>query len=60
MEKLISVNQLSDVLGLKKITIYEWVRDNKIPFIKLGKRVLFHPSDIEEFIEANRVEGRKH
>ncbi len=59
MEKLISVNQLSDVLGLKKITIYEWVRDNKIPFIKLGKRVLFHPRDIEDFIKSNRVEERK-
>ncbi len=56
MEKLLSVNQLSDILGLKKITIYEWVRDNKIPFVKLGKRVLFHPHDVEEFIKANRVE----
>ncbi len=56
MEKLLSVNQLSDILGLKRITIYEWVRDNKIPFVKLGKRVLFHPQDVEEFIKANRVE----
>ena len=56
MEKLLSVNQLSDILGLKKITIYEWVRDSKIPFVKLGKRVLFRPKDIEGFINANRVE----
>ncbi len=57
MEKLLNVNQLADILGLKKITVYEWVRSNRIPFIKLGKRVLFHPSDIADFIKANRVEG---
>ena len=57
MDKLLNVNQLSDVLGLKKITIYEWVRNNKIPFIKLGKRVLFHPRDVEEFIKTNRKEA---
>ncbi len=58
MEKLLSVNQLSEILGLKRITIYEWIRDNKIPFIRLGKRVLFHPLDVEEFIKMNRVEGK--
>ena len=57
MEKLLNVNQLADILGLKKITIYEWVRSNKIPFVKLGKRVLFQPSDIADFIKSNRVEG---
>jgi excisionase family DNA binding protein len=56
MEKLLSVNQLASILGLKKPTIYEWVRDNKIPFVKLGKRVLFKPSDITDFIKSNRVE----
>ncbi len=56
MDKLLSVNQLADILGLKKITIYEWVRGKKIPFIKLGKRVLFQPSDVEGFIKTNRVE----
>ncbi len=57
MDKLLNVSQLADILGLKKITIYEWVRNNKIPFIKLGKRVLFHPSDVEEFIKTNRKEA---
>ncbi len=58
MDKLLNVNQLADILGLKKITVYEWVRSNRIPFIKLGKRVLFHPRDVEEFIKSNRVEGQ--
>ncbi len=57
MEKLLSVNQLADILGLKKVTIYEWARDNKIPFIKLGKRVLFQPCDVKEFIKTNRKEA---
>jgi len=56
MEKLLSVNQLADILGLKKITIYEWVRSNRIPFVKLGKRVLFQPSDIADYIKSKRVE----
>lgn len=59
MEKLLNVIQLADILGLKKVTIYEWVENRKIPFIKLGKRVLFHPHDVEEFIKANRIEMTK-
>ncbi len=58
MEKLLSVNQLAGILGLKKTTIYEWVSNRKVPFIKLGKRVLFHPSDIEELIKTNRVKAQ--
>lgn len=58
MEKLLNVNQLADILGIKRITIYEWVHDKKIPFIKLGKRVLFHPQDVEEFIMANKVKSK--
>ena len=55
MEKLLSVSQLAEILGLKQITIYEWVHQRKIPFVKLGKRVLFRKQDIENFIESNRV-----
>lgn len=58
MEPLLSVNQLAEILGLRPITIYEWVQARKIPFVKLGKRVLFRPKDIESFIESNRVSYR--
>jgi len=40
-EKLaISCSEAAKILGLSRNTIYELVRQNKIPFIKYGKRIL--------------------
>ena len=36
-------------------TIYRWVAERKIPYIKSGHRLLFHSEDIEKWIMDHRV-----
>lgn len=46
-------------LGVKDQTLRAW-RSNgavKIPFIKLGKAVIYRVADLDAFIERNRVAG---
>jgi excisionase family DNA binding protein len=56
MERLLNIDQVSDILSLRKTTLYEWVEMRRIPFVRLGKRILFDPNDIRGFIEQNRIE----
>jgi excisionase family DNA binding protein len=51
MERLLNIDELSDMLGVTKATIYSWTSQNKIPHIKLSKRLLkFREGDIVEWI----------
>lgn len=31
------------------------MKDHKIPYVKLGKRVLFRKEDIDKYLETHRV-----
>jgi excisionase family DNA binding protein len=45
-------------LGISKFTLRSWIRQGVIPHVRLGRRVLLAPIDIEKFIAANRIEAR--
>lgn len=55
MQPLLDINQASEILNTPKQTIYKWKRQNRLGFIKLGKRLLFSLTDLETFIEAHRT-----
>ena len=43
--------------GFSVSTLAKWRMDNKnLPFSKMGKYIRYQRSDIETFIESNRVE----
>jgi excisionase family DNA binding protein len=54
--KLLDIIQLAEMLNIKKKTIYEWVRQRKIPYIKLGGLIRFDPEEIEKWVESKKVE----
>lgn len=58
MERLLNIDELSEMLGVTKATIYSWTSQNKIPHIKLSKRLLkFREEDIMEWIAKRSVNG---
>ena len=57
--KLLDMNEASNLLGLKKSTLYALVMRKQITHIKLGKLTRFRPEDIQEFINKNLVEVRQ-
>ncbi len=50
-----SVRQLAKYLGLAEVTIYKYVKDRKIPFTKIGKRVIFLDEQIQEWLKAKSM-----
>ncbi len=67
MYKLLNIDELTEILGVTKATIYSWTSQNKIPHIKLSKRLLkFREDEIIRWVEdksvhdvLGRVQGRK-
>ena len=54
--RLIDVQELSELTGLSKNTIYCWVSQRRIPFVKCGRLTKFDLQKIEEWIEEHSVE----
>lgn len=55
-DRLLSLPEAASRLGVSRHTMRAWIRQRRLPFVRLGRRVLLHPRDVENFIEANRVE----
>ena len=59
MDKLlINVKQLSGLTVLSIFTLYSWINQKRIPYVKVGRLVWFDPGKIEKWIEGNSVEEK--
>jgi excisionase family DNA binding protein len=57
---LLSPIEAAQALGVKLSTIRAWVLHKRLPYIKLGgKLIRFRKTDIEKFVSANVVPARK-
>lgn len=54
-KELLSVKEAATYLNISHFTLRNWVCQRKVPFVKLGKRLLFHPRDLDVFIQTNKV-----
>ncbi len=52
---LLDIPETARYLRISKSTLYRWVHQKKIKYIKIGSRVIFSQSDIDEFINSNRT-----
>ena len=55
MPKLLTVKEVSALTRLSRATIYSYIAAKKIPYNKIGTRVLFEEQQIIKWIEARRV-----
>lgn len=55
MERLLSLKEVSEILGYTKDNQYRFVRrlrkDGYLQGVKIGNKLLFKKSDVEDFIE---------
>ncbi len=58
MLKLLTPDEMADLLGVKKSTIYQWTHQGFIPHVKLGNLVRFRVSAINKWIEKSATAGR--
>ena len=50
----LNADTTSKLLNISKSTIYSYVGKNKIPFIKLGGKLLFSEDDINKWLNSKK------
>jgi excisionase family DNA binding protein len=58
LPRLLSIDALADHLGVTERFVRRLVEDNRVPYLKIGKFVRFHPDDINAWLENTRIEKR--
>lgn len=58
-KQLLNTNEASEFLGISKNTLYEWVIQKKIPYIKVGRLLKFRKEDLEEWLKRRTQEENK-
>ena len=54
-KRLLNIKELSEYLGTPVGTLYQWVSQRRIPFVKLGKSTRFDVQKIQEWVGQNSV-----
>lgn len=57
--RFLSKKELAEYLGLSVFTVDAWVSERReIPFVKMGRRVMFDLNDVLAWIESNKMQPR--
>ena len=54
---LISANKAAETLGVSARTLWTLTRAGTIPFIQLGRRVMYSPSSLQDWVARNTFIG---
>ncbi len=52
---IFTASELSDYIKIKKNTIYIWVSQQRIPYVKLGSRTLFPKKEIDRWLAEHLI-----
>jgi len=55
-KRFIGITGLSEYLDISKNTVYSWIWQRKIPYVKIGRLVKFDLRKIEDWIKERGVE----
>lgn len=53
LEPLLSISEAARILAVSPATLRTWIHRKRIPYVKMGRRVGFHPDTIRNFIAQN-------
>ncbi len=56
-KRLITVKEASEYLGIKVNTLYSWVSQKKIDYVKMGRLTKFDLKVLDKYIENNTIEA---
>lgn len=55
-DRLLSIEEISGMLGVRKSTLYSWSHQRRIPYIKVGSLLRFRLRDIEKWLKQQTVD----
>ena len=54
-ERWVSVEEISEHLGVKKDTVYKWVARKKMPAHKVGRLLKFQIKEVDRWVRAGKA-----
>ena len=51
-DQLMTIKEVADFLRISTISAYSWVRDGKLPAIRIGKEWRVRTRDLDEWLEV--------
>ena len=58
MSRLMTPQEVAEMLQVRPSTIYQWVHQEFIPHVKLGRLLRFRECDVMAWLEKRAKEGR--
>lgn len=58
MEKLLTIQQLSELIQVSPKTIYQWTHIGYVPYYKLPKGIRFRQQEVEIWLKRKKKGGR--
>ena len=55
LDRLLNVEECAQLLSICVPTLYSYTQNNKIPYSKKGKRLMFLKSEILDWVKSGRV-----
>lgn len=49
IEKRLSCKEVADIYGVKEITVWQWIREKKLPAVRMNKGYVIRPEDLRHF-----------
>ena len=54
-----SVDEIGIYIGVKRDTIYKWIREKKLPANKIGRLWKFKKAEVDEWVRKGGAAGEK-
>jgi excisionase family DNA binding protein len=54
---LLTVNEVIEILGISRATFYTLLKERKLSYYKVGKRLRFSREDLKQYLAANYTPG---
>ena len=54
--QLLSVKEAAERLNISVFTLRGWISQRRVRFVKLGRRTMFLPADLEDLINGSVIE----
>ena len=56
-DRWLSVEEIAEHLGIKKYTVYKWVKTRQMPFHKVGRLLKFQLKEIDRWVREGKAAG---
>ena len=53
--RMMDMREFMTLMHCKRLTVYRWRKQGKIPSVVVGRKVLFKRSDVERFLNENTL-----